>query len=195
MTTRKLVLTSGADRVGKSTTLAAIQKYLGEENCDIIHLSEPPNNQNDPYDINREKIGDWVASGKEYCFFDRSYPCSMVYEERRRGNAGHLSHIVELEIELMDCASEFEVVHLCICKPWQWSAKHHLIEVRQLYPEAAPWFIRDQMVNRMREHKEYYEKIGEFYNNITMFPSTYFFDTNKTPRVANLIDDINYTLK
>lgn len=194
MTTRKLIFTAGADRVGKSTTLAAVQKCLGEENCDIIHLAEPANSQNDPYDINREKIGEWVATGKEWCFFDRSHACSVFYEEHRRGNAGHLAHLVELEIELMDCAEEFQVVHLCIEKPWSWSAKHHLIEVRQLFPQAAPWFIRDQMIARMNEHKGYYEKIGEFYEHTTMFPHTYYFDTNKEPNIQNLLNNINHEL-
>jgi hypothetical protein len=176
MTPRKLIICDGADRVGKTTLIAEIQSHLGKEKCDTVHLSEPANNQNDPYDINREKIGEWVASGKEWFFFDRSYPCSMVYEERRRGNAGHLAHVVEIEVELADCSDEFQVVHVCVEKPWRWSAKHHLIEVRQLFPEAAPWFVRDQMISRMREHKEFYEKMYDFYENITMFPIAYFYE-------------------
>ena len=167
---RKLVIMSGPDRVGKSTICQELVEQLGEENCEIIHLAEPPLDQEDPYDINREKIGEWVASGKEWCFFDRSYPCSTVFEERRRGNAGHFSHIVELELELLQC-EEFHTCHVVIERPWNWSAKHHLAEIKLLHPKAASWAVRDHYISRMKEHQLYYERIADFTKNVTAFPT------------------------
>jgi hypothetical protein len=191
--TRKLVIISGPDRVGKSTVCSELIEQLGEENCEIIHLAEPPLDQEDPYDVNRDKIQEWVASGKEWCFFDRSYPCSMVFEERRRGNAGHLSHIVELEIELLRC-EEFKVIHVVYDRPWHWSAKHHLAEIDSLYPRASDWAKRDHYISRMKEHQLYYERISDFTTNVTAFP-TYWHKATPHPddcanRIINLVSQI-----
>lgn len=168
---RKLVIISGPDRVGKSTLCSELRTDLGETNCEIIHLAEPPLDQADPYDINCEKIEEWVATGKEWCFFDRSYPCSMIFEEHRRGNAGHLSHIVELEIDLMRCSETFEVCHVVFERPWHWSAKHHLAEIDLLFPNASEWAKRDLYLARMKEHQLYYERIENFTKHITAFPT------------------------
>jgi hypothetical protein len=168
--TRKLVIISGPDRIGKSTLCQELRSQVGADNCKIIHLAEPPLDQDDPYDINRDKIQKWVRSGKEWCFFDRSYPCSMIFEEHRRGNAGHLSHIVELEIELMRCVDTFEVVHVVYDRSWHWSAKHHLAEIDGLFPNAADWAKRDKYIARMREHRLYYERIADFMEHVTAFP-------------------------
>jgi hypothetical protein len=157
--------------VGKSTVCQELKERLGEENCEVIHLAEPPLDQEDPYMINRDKIQEWVASGKEWCFFDRSYPCSMVFEEHRRGNAGHLSHIVDLEIELMRCADTFKVGHVVFDRKWNWSAKHHLAEIDLLHSTAAEWAKRDKYIARMKEHELYYKQIENFVTNVTAFPT------------------------
>ena len=195
MITRKIVIVSGPDRCGKSTLIAGIQKYLGKEKCEIVHLAEPPANQNDIFDVNREVIGEWVASNKEWLFFDRCYVCSYVLETFRRHNNGHLDSIIDLELELLECAEEFKVVHVGVEKPWAWSAPHHLAELKQLFPTAAPWRIRDEYVARMKEHREYSEKLGEFYDHVTAFPHIYTFDMNKEPNVENLINNINYEIE
>lgn len=172
--TRKLVIVSGPDRVGKSTLCETIVRMRGRKRVDMIHLAEPPLDREDPYDINRDRIQEWVAGGKEWCLFDRSYPCSMVFEEHRRGNAGHLSHIVELEIELMRCADTFETIHLVYHRPWHWSAKHHLAEIDLLHPNASDWAKRDLYLARMKEHQLYYERIKDFSDNVTAFPTIWY---------------------
>jgi hypothetical protein len=45
--------------------------------------------------------------------------------------------------------------------------------VKELFPDAAPWFIRDEYVARMREHRHYYEKLYDFYEHTTAFPQVY----------------------
>jgi hypothetical protein len=194
--TRKLIIISGPDRVGKSTVCSELTEQLGEENCEVIHLAEPPLDQEDPYMINREKIQEWVASGKEWCFFDRSYPCSMVFEEHRRGNAGHLSHIVDLEIELMRCADTFKVGHTVFQREWNWSAKHHLVEIDLLYPTAAEWAKRDKYIARMKEHELYYKQIKNFVTNVTAFP-TYWHHASPWPDsdATTIIEEMRSLLK
>jgi len=185
--TRKLVIISGPDRVGKSTVCSELIEQLGEENCSIIHLAEPPLDQEDPYDVNRDMIQEWVASGKEWCFFDRSYPCSMVFEEHRRGNAGHLSHIVELEIELMRCADTFKIGHAVFSREWNWSAKHHLAEIDEWFPSASEWAKRDKYISRMKEHQLYYERIKDFTQHVTAFPTYWHHATPWPDTDADLI--------
>ena len=195
MTTRKIVILSGPDRTGKSTLSAALQNRLGADSCEVVHLPEPPGNQNNLFDVNREAIGEWVASGKEWLIFDRCYVCSYVLETLRRRNNGHLDDIIDLELELLECAEEFKVLHVGVEKQWAWSAPHHLAELKQLFPTAAPWKIRDEYIARMKEHREYSEKLGEFYNHVTAFPHIYTFDTNKKPNIQNLLDNINYEIE
>jgi len=193
--TRKLVIISGPDRVGKSTLCDTILKMRGDKRVDVIHLAEPPLDQDDPYDINRDKIQEWVRGGKELCLFDRSYPCSMVFETHRRGNAGHLSHIVDLEIELMRCSDTFKTVHVVYHRPWHWSAKHHLAEIDLLHPNAADWAKRDLYIARMREHELYYQRIRDFTENITAFPTIWVdageFTSDAVEEIMFYLEEIN----
>jgi hypothetical protein len=83
-------------------------------------------------------------------------------------------------------------------RPWSWSAKHHLVELKEFFPDAAPWFIRDEYVARMHEHKHYYEKLYDFYSHTTAFPSVihlggYHPDTDI--EVESLLKSINNALK
>ena len=169
---RKLVIFSGGDRSGKTTLINALQERLGEENCSIYHHSAPPQDQENIFDFYRNHIGEWIATGREWCLFDRSYPCSVILESHRRRNTGHLDDAVDFELELLQCL-EFQVVHVSVDRPWSFSAKHHLIELKELFPDAAPWFIRDEYIARMREHRHYYEKLYDFYEHTTAFPQVY----------------------
>ena len=189
---RKLVIFSGGDRVGKTTLINALQDRLGEENCSVYHHSAPPQDQNNIFDFYRDHIGEWVASDREWCLFDRSYPCSVILESHRRRNNGHLDEAVDFELELLQCAETFRVVHVSVDRPWSFSAKHHLIELKELFPDAAPWFIRDEYVARMREHKHYYEKLYDFYEHTTAFPHL---KVTGDMALSQLVDDVEASAK
>lgn len=168
--TRKLVIFSGADRVGKSSLINITREALSEHGCEVYHHSAPPSQQANIFDMYREHLEEWLSGTSEWCLFDRSYPCSFILEDHRRRNHGHMDDVVDLELEWL-ADDRFEVVHVSVERPWCWSAKHHLIELRELFPEASPWFIRDEYVARMKEHKHYYERLYDFYDNVTAFPS------------------------
>lgn len=169
--TRRLIIISGPDRIGKSTVVSELERILGDD-IETVHLAEPPKDQEDPYDINRDKTAEWVAGRKNWCVFDRSYPCSFVLEDFRRRNHGHLDEIVQMELDMLSSRETFRVCHVLLRRPWSWSAPHHLDEVRALHPTAAEWFIRDEYVARMREHKLYYQRMDEFLEHFTAFPRT-----------------------
>lgn len=165
---RKLVIFSGGDRVGKSTLISGAESAL-KNNCSTFHHSAPPQDQVNIFDMYREHVEEWLETGNEWCLFDRAYPCSFILEDHRRRNHGHLDDVIDLELEWLG-DDRFDVIHVAIERPWNWSAKHHLIELKEMFPEAAPWFIRDEYVARMKEHKHYYERLYEFYTNVSAFP-------------------------
>jgi hypothetical protein len=167
--TRTLIIISGADRVGKSTLISNTQAHLREQNCAVYHHSAPPSQQANIFDMYREHVEEWLATDKQWCIFDRAYPCSFILEDHRRRNHGHMDDVVDLELEWL-ADDRFQVVHVSVERPWSWSAKHHLVELKELFPEASPWFIRDEYAARMKEHKHYYERLYEFYDHVTAFP-------------------------
>jgi hypothetical protein len=165
-----LIIVSGPDRVGKSTLISSLEKYLGENNTYVAHHGPPPSDQENIFDFYREDITDWKASDKQYAIFDRAYPCSYILEQHRRHNAGHFEDVIDLEIEIAE--SFPAVVHLGVFRPWFWSAPLHIEEVKKEMPGAALWRIRDEYISRMQEHQIYTEQLLNFYENITMFPNT-----------------------
>lgn len=193
--TRKLIIISGADRVGKSTLIDNTQAFLREQNCAVYHHSAPPSQQDNIFDMYREHVEEWLATDKEWCVFDRSYPCSFILEDHRRRNHGHMDDVVDLELEWL-ADDRFKVVHVAVERPWSWSAKHHLIELKELFPDASPWFIRDEYVARMKEHKHYYERLYEFYSHVTAFPSIRHNPLIRPDdEVKTLVNEIEFTLK
>jgi len=192
MNQRKLVIVSGVDRSGKSTLVKRLQEYLGDENCISFHHGAPPYLSDEIFDFYRFNIQEWVASGKEWCLFDRSWACSYCLDDFRRHNHGSLNEMTDIELELLQC--DFKVIHVGIEKPWSWSAPHHLVELKELFPDAPPWKIRDEYVARMKEHRVYQERLGEFYEHFTAFPHLYYFSTESKPRLNDLVADINCTL-
>ena len=167
MTSRKLLIVSGADRVGKSTLIGELVNLLGE-NVIPFHHGAPPFDTEHIFDFYRINLQKWEESGKEWCIFDRSHVCSWCLEERRRNNFGLREDIIDFELELAE--KDISVLHLPVYRPWQWSALKHLDELKELYPDAPRWKIRNEYISRMGEHKVYYERLQDYYDNITAFP-------------------------
>ncbi|NDB65782.1 MAG: hypothetical protein EB168_08965 [Euryarchaeota archaeon] len=163
-----LIVVSGPDRVGKSTLIAQMAEAAKVKTF-VSHHSAPPSNQDNIFDFYREDVIKWRASGAPLAIFDRAWPCSYILEQHRRRNAGHFEDLVDLEIWLNDEVGA--VVHLAQLRPWHWSAPLHIEELREEFPDASPWFIRDELVARMQEHKTYSEELMSFYDDVTMFPS------------------------
>lgn len=164
-----LIIVSGPDRVGKSTMISGMNQEL-EGDCYIAHHGPPPKDQENIFDFYREDISSWKNSGKTYAIFDRAYPCSYILEQHRRRNAGHFEDVIDFELELNE-AVDGAVVHVGVFRPWHWSAPLHVEELKEEFPDASPWYIRDEYIARMQEHQIYTEQLLNFYDNITMFPN------------------------
>lgn len=175
-----LIVVSGPDRVGKSTLINAMAEELKGE-AFVMHHGAPPQDQENIFDFYRKDIADWKASGKNVAIFDRAWPCSYILEQHRRRNAGHFEDLVDFEIWLADQVSQ--VCHLAQLRPWSWSAPLHIEELRQEMPGAAKWFIRDEYVARMQEHKHYTQELLNFYEDVTMFPNIVLTETEPARKV------------
>ena len=85
--------------------------------------------------------------------------------------------LLDFEIWLNDEVGA--VCHLAQFRPWHWSAPLHIEELRDEFPDAAEWFIRDEYVARMQEHKHYTQELLNFYEDVTMFPNVVLTETVK----------------
>ena len=154
-----LILLGGPDRVGKSTLAAELSEYTGYR---VVHHSAP--NQKSPriFECYYQNLQDGESQ-----IWDRSYLCAYILERFRNNNHDHIVDVVEMELELR----RQPVIHIGVTRPWYWSAPLHLQELKQEFPDAKPWFIRDMLMGRQQEHHFYTEQMLFFYNTITMFPS------------------------
>jgi len=177
-----LIVVSGPDRVGKSTLIKKMADELGDS-CLVLHHGPPPTDSKNIFDFYRDDIRTFKESAKfKYAIFDRAWPCSYILEQHRRRNAGHFEDIIDLELWINDML-DGAVVHMAQLRPWSWSAPLHIEELREENPQAADWFIRDEYISRMQEHKVYTEQLLNFYEDVTMFPNVEF-TTSVSAQVA-----------
>ncbi len=170
-----LIIVSGPDRVGKSTLISQMSNVLDGDVC-VMHHSAPPQDQPSIFDFYREDIIEWLNSEKRHCIFDRAWPCSYILEQFRRNNLGHMEDLIDLELWVNETVSD-GVVHLAQFRPWHWSAPLHVEELQEEIPDVSSWYLRDQYITRMQEHKVYTEQLMDFYEDITMFPNVQLTET------------------
>ena len=165
--TKRLIIVSGADRVGKSTLIEGLyRKYRGEARR--AHHNAPSRFTEEPYEYYKKDIAEFLVAKENVCIWDRGWPCSYILEQHREHTHDHLPEIVDLEIYVMTFG--IKVLHLAVEKNWSWSAPHHLEELKLENPAASDWWIRNKYVNRMREHENYYRELRYFLENVTAFP-------------------------
>ena len=171
-----LIIVSGPDRVGKTSLIKRIEMEIGIGDIFSTHHSEPSKNDRNITDRYKRAVDAWINSGMQFAIFDRAWPCSYILEQHRRRNLGHLEEIIDLELWMNNYVPD-KIVHLAQFRPWYWCAKHHITEIRNKEREAEKWYIRDEYMARMQEHRVYTEQLIEFYENITMFPNVQLTET------------------
>ena len=163
-----LLVVSGPDRVGKSTLIGEIVDVLGSENCAVYHHGAPDPRKTDVFAKYREEVG--FTPESKHIIFDRGWPCTYILEQLRKRNSGHFDALIDLEMWMNDTV-ETGILHVGQLRPWNWSAPLHLEELREEMSDKPDWYVRDQYVTRMTEHKQYTEQLMDFYEDITMFPN------------------------
>jgi hypothetical protein len=165
--TKRLIIFSGADRVGKSTLIDKLYRaYQGE--AMVKHHNAPSRYSSEPYEYYKKDLAEFVVARENVCIWDRGWPCSYILEQHREGTHDHLPEIVDLELYVMTFG--IKVLHVAIEKSWSWSAPHHLEELKLENANSSDWWVRNKYINRMREHEKYYKELHYFLNNVTAFP-------------------------
>lgn len=188
-----LIIVSGPDRVGKSTMINQMVSDLGDQ-CRVFHHSAASGSDRDIFHQYRENILLFnLDPNLKYAIFDRGWPCTYILEQHRRRNAGHFEEMIDLEHWVNDTL-EGNVVHVGRLRPWHWSARHHLAELRANQVDQKDWFIRDEYISRMEEHKVYTQQLLDFYEDITMFPNIQLTDDTSGKSVVSLCKQALATL-
>jgi len=165
-----LIVVSGPDRVGKSTLIKQMTSKL-QTRYKVFHHSGPTEQEESVFQQYRENIEEFVNDPQsEVAIFDRGWPCTYILEQHRKRNAGHFEEMIDLEHWIHDTLCG-KVVHVGRLRPWHWSAPHHLDELRATHLDSKSWYIRDEYIARMEEHKVYTQQLLDFYEDITMFPN------------------------
>ena len=165
--TKRLIIFSGADRVGKSTLIDKLYRaYQGQ--AMVKHHNAPSRYSEEPYEYYKKDLAEFMMAREEVCIWDRGWPCSYILEQHREGTHDHLPEIVDLELYVMTFG--IKVLHVAVQKNWSWSAPHHLEELKSENANVSDWWLRNKYINRMREHEKYYKELDYFLNNVTAFP-------------------------
>lgn len=174
----KLVIVSGPDRVGKTTwilnqkirLLRATERLDKSRVISISHFGPPDLSSNSITDLYLKDIAvNNNYYGDDIVFWDRSYVCSYALEQIRRNSDSNLVKLIELELELTNIFST--VQHLVIKKSFNFVAKHHIAELRELNPGISSFFLARELVTRANEHDLYYKKVDQFLTTYSIFPS------------------------
>lgn len=153
---KQLMILSGADRVGKSTLASKMAK---EGVCRVIHHGPPPPDRPLFSDL-RDDIAAWLSSDEPQMVWDRAYVCSYCLEQQNV-----LDAILAFEWDHRD----LHIRHIGVWASWQEVAQRHIEEIQSLE-------IKDHIgeyCKRMKQHRSYYAKLEEFFENVTMFPHTW----------------------
>ena len=151
---KTITILSGADRVGKSTLASSLEK---PGVCRVKHFGPPPSDRPLFSDV-REEIADWQMSGEPQLVLDRSYVCSYCMNQ-----PDVLDAILEFEWD----HRHLDIRHLGVWESWQVVARRHVDEIQALGIKNHV----EEYKERMEIHQSYYEKLEDFYDFVTMFPS------------------------
>jgi hypothetical protein len=162
---KKLLIISGADRVGKST-------FCQKLNHNVFHFSAPKDEDSHIFKMYKDVLD---KNEKEKCLiFDRSYVCAYILEEFRRHSTNHILDIFEFEMKLM--REGWDIKHIGLSRPWNWVAKYHLKELIEENPKIADWRLRDMLYERNQEHLAYEKLMRTFFNEVTIFSAHVYTD-------------------
>lgn len=171
---KKLYIISGPDRVGKSTFQRDLSQALSVVKSlppEVEHFSEPPLSQRDITERYRVSIDKFISSPSEVLIWDRSYVCAYILERFRKNSHSYVGDLVSFEVFLAR-KSELKVEHVGLTLPWHEIALFHLKELEETGLHQNSWSISGELISRMNEHRFYTEEMVDFYQNITMFPSS-----------------------
>ena len=55
-------------------------------------------------------------------------------------------------------------------RSWEWARDNHLKEIDELFPNATPYYKRNQLLVREEEHIQYYNYMKDYLKNVSTLP-------------------------
>jgi len=165
-----IIVVLGADRVGKSTIVSKTLEQYKDIGTDAtaLHFSGPQPHHNSPIEQYTQPLDTVLDTMPEVIICDRGFSEVTFYDKFRR----HVDISEEWAFAAESYfASRASKVHVFLFKrSWEWSRPHHIVEIREQYPAATPYFIRNQLLMREAEHLAYYEYMEDYLKNRSLLP-------------------------
>jgi hypothetical protein len=166
------VVLLGADRVGKSTIIWNTLERFRRRDIDAtsLHFSGPKPHHTNPIEQYIEPFDSALETMPEFILCDRGFSEVCFYDDFRRHIPISHEWAQAAESYFMKRSSDVKV--FLLKREWEWSQPHHLVEVREQYPDATAWWIKNQMKAREAEHHAYYDYMHNYLNNHSLLPHT-----------------------
>jgi hypothetical protein len=169
-----IIVVLGADRVGKSTIVSNTIEQFRDADIDAasLHFAGPQPHHNSPIEQYTAPLDVVLDAMPEVIICDRGFSEVCFYDKFRR----HVNISEEWAFAAESYfATEASKVHVFLIKrSWAWSKPHHVIEIKEQYPNATPYFVRNQLLMREAEHYAYYEYMEDYLKNRSLLPHVVF---------------------
>jgi hypothetical protein len=169
-----IIAVLGADRVGKSTIVSNTLEQFRSKGIDAtsLHFAGPQPHHDSPIEQYTQPLESVLDSMPEVVICDRFGAEVCFYDKFRRHV--DISEEWAFAAESYFASKASKVYVFLIKRPWAWSKPHHVIEIKEQYPNATPYFIRNQLLMREAEHYAYYEYMEDYLKNRSLLPHVVF---------------------
>jgi hypothetical protein len=172
MSSQPIIITIlGADRVGKSTlaekTAKDFRSRLGL-NVIQLHFAGPQPHHCSPIEQYTVPLDATLGDKPDVIICDRGFAEVAFYDKFRRHVDISEEWVFSAEAYFSSRASKLHT--LLLVRPWDWARPHHIVEIKEQYPDASEYFIRNQLLMRETEHHAYYEYMEEYLDKRSLIP-------------------------
>lgn len=166
----RIIAVLGPDRVGKSTLVENSFHTINEfANVEKLHFSGPKPHHNNPIDQYIEPLNKILAQNTaEYILCDRGFSEVCFYEKFRRNIVISEQWAVAAESYFFSMSKSIDV--LMVERSWEWAKENHLKEIDEVFPNATQYYKRNQLLVREEEHKQYYNYMKDYLEDISTLP-------------------------
>lgn len=166
----RIIAVLGPDRVGKSTLVENSYNVINEfANVEKLHFSGPQPHHNSPIEQYIEPLNKVTTRDTaEYILCDRGFSEVCFYEKFRRNIIISPEWAVAAESYFFAVSKSIDI--LVVERSWEWAKENHIKEINELFPDATPYYKRNQLLVREEEHKQYYAYMKNYLENISTLP-------------------------
>lgn len=165
----KILMFFGADRVGKSTLIASIEKILVDDGkkVKIAHFSGPKPHHHSPIEQYTEVLDPLFKEGfYDFILCDRCGSEVVFYDSwRRRVNTSN-QWALSFESYIISQAETARI--FLVEKDWEEVEQYHIQEILdQTGKNCSQFYINMELETRRKEHYAYYDYMQKYLRNTT----------------------------